>query len=111
MRTIFFNGPKGHRWVSTAVPTDENPDAPPPSPQIDEARSRSPAFLRLPECDARQTGAAWNVLRQCAGVLCETVRERINEKSEGRTEPLPFGGVCRLYEALIVERAIVTGSK
>ena len=35
----------------------------------------------------------------------QALRERINEKSEGRTEPLPFGGVCRLYEALIVERA------
>ena len=36
MRTIFFNGPKGHRWVSTIVPTDEQLHAPPPSPQIDD---------------------------------------------------------------------------
>ena len=35
----------------------------------------------------------------------QALRERINEKSEGRTAPLPFGAVCRLYEALIVERA------
>ena len=35
----------------------------------------------------------------------QELRDRINEKSEGRTEPLPFAGVCRLYEALIVERA------
>ena len=35
----------------------------------------------------------------------QALRERINEKSEGRTAPLPFAGVCRLYEALIVERA------
>ena len=35
----------------------------------------------------------------------QALRERINEKSEGRTTPLPFAGVCRLYEGLIVERA------
>ena len=35
----------------------------------------------------------------------QALRERINEKSEGRTTPLPFAGVCRLYEALVVERA------
>ena len=23
VRTIFFNGPKGHRWVTTVAPTDE----------------------------------------------------------------------------------------
>ena len=34
----------------------------------------------------------------------QALRERINEKSEGRMAPLPFGAVCRLYEALIVER-------
>lgn len=34
----------------------------------------------------------------------QALRERINEKSEGRTAPLPFGAVCRLYEALVVER-------
>ena len=36
MRTIFFNGPKGHRWVTTVAPTDENPPAPPPSPPTDD---------------------------------------------------------------------------
>ena len=35
----------------------------------------------------------------------QELRERIDKKSEGRTEPLPFGGVCRLYERLVVERA------
>ena len=35
----------------------------------------------------------------------QALRERIDEKSEGRTTPLPFGAVCRLYEALILERA------
>lgn len=34
----------------------------------------------------------------------QKLRRRIDEKSEGRTEPLPFAGVCRLYEALIAER-------
>lgn len=33
------------------------------------------------------------------------LRRRIEEKSEGRTTPLPFGGVCRLYERLVAERA------
>ncbi len=31
-------------------------------------------------------------------------QERLPSKSEGRMAPLPFGAVCRLYEALIVER-------
>ena len=35
----------------------------------------------------------------------QALRERINDRSEGRTTPLPFGAVCRLYEALIVECA------
>ena len=35
----------------------------------------------------------------------QALRKRIDEKSEGRTEPLPFGGVCRLYEQLATERA------
>ncbi len=36
IRTIFFNGPKGHRWVTTTAPTDENPPIPPPSAQTDD---------------------------------------------------------------------------
>ena len=30
IRTIFFNGPQGHRWVTTVAPTDESPATPPP---------------------------------------------------------------------------------
>ena len=35
----------------------------------------------------------------------QALREQINEKSEGRIEPLPFAGVTRLYEKLVIERA------
>ena len=35
----------------------------------------------------------------------QELRRQIDKKSEGRTEPLPFGAVCRLYERLVVERA------
>ena len=35
----------------------------------------------------------------------QDLRERIDAQSEGRTEPLPFAGVCRLYERLVAERA------
>ena len=35
----------------------------------------------------------------------QALRERIDEKSEGRTTPLPFGAACRLYEQLVTERA------
>ena len=35
----------------------------------------------------------------------QDLRQRIDAQSEGRTEPLPFAGVCRLYERLVAERA------
>ena len=35
----------------------------------------------------------------------QALRERIDEKSEGRTTPLPFRGVCRFHEQLVAERA------
>ena len=35
----------------------------------------------------------------------QELRKLIDAKSEGRTEPLPFAGVCRLYERLVTERA------
>ena len=34
----------------------------------------------------------------------QELRSQMDEKSEGRTEPLPFGGVTRLYERLVAER-------
>ena len=35
----------------------------------------------------------------------QELRGQIDKQSEGRTEPLPFAGVCRLYERLVTERA------
>ena len=34
----------------------------------------------------------------------QALRRQIAEKSEGRTQPLPFGSITRLYEALIAKR-------
>lgn len=34
-RTIFFNGPKGHRWVTAPVPSTEQQPAQPLPPQTD----------------------------------------------------------------------------
>ena len=46
-RTIFFNGPKGHRWVTHLVPTE--PDIPTPSapPLDDKAQNRRCFFSSL----------------------------------------------------------------
>ena len=40
-RTIFFNGPKGHRWVTHLVPTEPDiptPSAPPPDTKAQHRR-------------------------------------------------------------------------
>ena len=44
MRTIFFNGPKGHRWVTTVAPNDEDAPAPPPPETDDRAADRRRFF-------------------------------------------------------------------
>lgn len=34
----------------------------------------------------------------------QELRRRIDERSEGRTQPLPFGAITRLYEELVAKR-------
>ena len=68
MRTIFFNGPKGHRWVTTPAPTEENPPAPPPAPQTDErAADRRHFFGVLNAMHARleRHGMSVDDVRRC----------------------------------------------
>ena len=60
VRTIFFNGPKGHRWVTAPVPSIEYPRTALISPDRCLC-SGSPAFLWHPECDALQIGTAWGI--------------------------------------------------
>ena len=54
VRTIFFNGPKGHRWVTAPVPIKSNilPHTDSISPLDRCLCSASPAFLWFIECDA-----------------------------------------------------------
>ncbi|MCE2397259.1 hypothetical protein J4G02_22385 [Candidatus Poribacteria bacterium] len=65
MRTIFFNGPKGHRWVTTVAPTDENPSAPPPPAPDDRAvdRRRFFGFLNAMRTQLEQHGVSGDDVR------------------------------------------------
>ena len=46
-RTIYFSGPKGHRWVTAPVPTFEKPAAPTAPPQDEKAEHRRRFFGAL----------------------------------------------------------------
>ena len=79
VRTIFFNGPKGHRWV-TAPRTDlieykirytlQHPH------WTDACAQHRRRFFGIPECDALQIGAAWGNPRRCTEMLRKDIRRR-----------------------------------
>ena len=52
VRTIFFNGPKGHRWVTAPVPSIEYLSAQPSSPQTDACAQDRRRFFGITEYDA-----------------------------------------------------------
>ena len=46
-RTIFFSGPKGHRWVTAPAPTFDKPSAPIAPPPDENAQHRRAFFSAL----------------------------------------------------------------
>ena len=76
VRTIFFNGPKGHRWVTAPVPSIEYPSAQPSSPQTDacaQDRRRFFGFLNAMCSRLERHGVT---PRRCAEVLRKDIRRR-----------------------------------
>ena len=68
VRTIFFNGPKGHRWVTAPVPSIEYPSAQPASPQTDacaQDRRRFFGFLNAMCSRLERYGVTPDDVRRC----------------------------------------------
>ena len=68
VRTIFFNGPKGHRWVTAPVPSIEYPSAQPSSPQTDacaQDRRRFFGFLNAMCSRLERYGVTPDDVRRC----------------------------------------------
>ena len=68
LRTIFFNGPKGHRWVTAPVPSIEYPSAQSSSPQTDartQNRRRFFGFLNAMRSRLERHGVTPDDVRRC----------------------------------------------
>ena len=68
IRTIFFNGPRGHRWVTAIDPTSENPLTSPPSLQTDDRaadRRRFFSFLNAMRARLERCGMSVDHVRRC----------------------------------------------
>ena len=66
-RTIFFNGPKGHRWVTHLVPTIEEDSIPTAPPPDDKAQHRRRFFGALNALRSRlaRYGVSPDDMRRC----------------------------------------------
>ena len=67
VRTIFFNGPKGHRWVTHLVPTKVEIPIPSAPPLDDKAQNRRCFFSALNAMRSRlaQYGVSPDDVRKC----------------------------------------------
>ena len=67
VRTIFFNGPKGHRWVTHLVPTKVDSPTPTAPPPDTKAQHRRCFFSSLNVMHSRlaQYGVSSDDVRKC----------------------------------------------
>ena len=88
-RTIFFNGPKGHRWVTHLVPTKAEIPIPSAPPLDDKAQHRRCFFSSLNAMRSRlaRYGVSPDDVRK---MLCKAVRCR----TDVAMHPATVGG-CR----------------